>query len=84
MLIKCPNCHSKARIGSSNELTPTIRELYCQCSNAKDCGATFVYTLGLKHYLNPPINNTQQLAASLLRHLPNEQRRALLQADLFG
>jgi hypothetical protein len=44
-----------------------------------------VVSLAFKNYLNPPINNTQQLAASLLRQLPKEQRRELLaQGDLFG
>jgi cell division protein ZapA len=85
MLIHCPNCQSKARIGSSNAITITIRDLYCQCSNVKDCGCTFVVSLAFKNYLNPPVNDTQQLAANLLRHLPKEQRRELLaQVDLFA
>jgi len=84
MLVKCPNCQSKARISSSSEITLTIRDLYCQCSDVKNCGATFVMSLAFKNYLNPPINNTQQLAANLINHLPEKQRKELLQGDFFG
>lgn len=84
MLIRCPSCQSKARIGSSAEITLTIRDLYCQCSNVKDCGATFVVSLAFKNYLNPPVTSTQQLAANLISHLSKDQRRELLQGDLFN
>lgn len=80
MLIECPNCRHKARITSRNNLndSKTVADLYCQCLNAKDCGATFVMTLGLKHILNPPVSSTVQLAASLLNSLPKEERNVLL------
>jgi hypothetical protein len=41
-------------------------------------------SLAFKNYLNPPINNTQQLAANLINHLPEKQRKELLQGDFFG
>ena len=84
MLVRCPNCQAKARISSSSELSPTVRDLYCQCSDVKNCGATFVMSLAFKHYLNPPASTTQQLAANLINHLPKEQRKELLQGDFFG
>jgi hypothetical protein len=40
-------------------------------------------TLAFKNYLNPPLTNTQQLAAHLLGSLTKDQRQALLQNDLF-
>jgi hypothetical protein len=40
-------------------------------------------TLGFKNYLNPPLTNTQQLAAHLLGSLTKAQRNELLQGDLF-
>jgi len=83
MRVNCPHCYAKARITSANEITPTIRDLYCQCMNTKDCGASFVYTLAFKNHLNPPIRNTQQLAAHLINNLSKDQRAALLQSDLF-
>ena len=79
MTIYCPNCLQKARITSRNNLNDekTIADLYCQCTN-KTCSATFVATLGFKHYLNPPTESTLQLAANLLKMLPKSERRALL------
>lgn len=80
MFIQCPNCQQKARITSRNNLNDekTVADLYCQCLNAKACGATFVTTLGFKHYLNPPAQSTLQLAANLLRQLPKHERDELM------
>ena len=81
MTVYCPNCQSKARITSRNNLNTekTVADLYCQCLNTKACGATFVYTLGFKHYLNPPATSTAQLAANLLNTLTKAERAALMQ-----
>ena len=80
MTVYCPNCQSKARITSRNNLNDarTVADLYCQCLNTKDCGATFVATLGFKHYLNPPATSTAQLAANLLNTLTKAERAKLL------
>ncbi|ATG89477.1 ogr/Delta-like zinc finger family protein [Methylomonas koyamae] len=81
MTVYCPNCQSKARITSRNNLNDekTVADLYCQCLNTKACGATFVTTLGFKHYINPPATSTVQLAANLLNTLTKAERAALLQ-----
>ena len=84
MLVDCPHCLQQAIITSRNQLTPRVADLYCQCKNLPDCGASFVTSLAFKHDLNPPIKSTQQLAASLLASLPDDQRKQLLQGDLFG
>jgi hypothetical protein len=80
MTVYCPNCQSKARITSRNNLNDdkTIADLYCHCLNTTDCGATFVYTLSFKHYLNPPATSTAQLAANLINRLTRAERAALL------
>lgn len=83
MKVNCPNCHGKARITSRNDLAITVSDLYCQCMNTRSCGASFVVTLAFKNYLNPPLTNTQQLAAHLLGSLTKAQRQELLQHDLF-
>ncbi|ANE54777.1 ogr/Delta-like zinc finger family protein [Methylomonas sp. DH-1] len=81
MTVYCPHCQSKARITSRNNLNDekTVADLYCQCLNSKECGATFVTTLGFKHYINPPATSTVQLAANLLNTLSKAERTALLQ-----
>ena len=81
MQIFCPHCQQKARITSRNNMNDekTVADLYCQCLNTQACGATFVYTLGFKHYLNPPAATTLQMAANLLNTLTNAERSALLQ-----
>jgi len=84
MRVVCPHCDSKALITSSNELSKTVKDLYCTCTNAQTCGASFVYTLAYKHILNPPQQTMQQMAATVLNQLPAEQRNALLQGDLFN
>lgn len=82
MMIQCPNCLQKARITSRNNLNAegTIADLYCACTNTKDCGATFVTTLAFKHYLNPSVTSTAQLAQNILNNLTKTERAALLQS----
>lgn len=83
MKVQCPSCAGKARITSRNDITITVADLYCQCMNTAQCGASFVVTLAFKNYLNPPLTNTQQMAAHLLGSLTKAQRLELLQGDLF-
>lgn len=70
---------SADHIAQQHEPRKTVVDLYCQCKN-KECAATFVMTLAFKHYLNPPVKWTAQLAQNLLNHLSQEERAALLQA----
>ncbi len=82
MRVTCPYCRSKAIITSSNELSDTAKDLYCQCLNTKECGASFVSVLAFKHALNPPAKTTLQIAANLIMSL-NSSDRKKLQVDLF-
>jgi hypothetical protein len=82
MRIICPHCQGKALITSSNLLTDTVRDLYCTCTNSRDCGASFVFTLAYKHDLNPPQKAAFQLVATLINHLNSADKRRL-QQDLF-
>ncbi len=84
MRINCPHCQTKAVINSSNELSPSVKDLYCSCTNVMECGATFVYRLGYTHDLNPPLKSTQQLAIAVLKNLSINERQALLQSDMFN
>lgn len=72
MRIICPHCGSKAVITSRETLTETVANLYCRCKDVQSCGATFVFTLGFKQTLNPPINSIGDLAAAVLRAQENE------------
>ncbi|MGP5155201.1 ogr/Delta-like zinc finger family protein [Pseudoalteromonas sp. KG3] len=76
--VTCPNCEAKATITSREKQSAHVVNLYCSCTNTKECGATFRITQSFDHFLNPPIQNTQQLAASLLKNLSKEQQLSLL------
>jgi hypothetical protein len=79
MRIECPHCLQKARITSRNNFNEakTVADLYCQCTN-EACKATFVCTMGFKHYVNPPAKTTAQIAKNLLNHLSDDERKALV------
>lgn len=79
MRIECPHCFQKARITSRNNLNDakTVVDLYCECSN-QACKATFVFSMGFKHYVNPPAKTTAQIAKNLLSHLSKEEKARLL------
>lgn len=77
MRVICPHCDSKSTIVSSNRMSNTVSELYCQCQNARECGATFVFSLAFKHDLSPPQKTTLQILTTLLNTLTAEQRQRL-------
>ena len=83
MRVICKYCQSKALITSSNELSNTVKDLYCQCTKTRECGASFVYTLAYKHDLNPPQSTALQIAATMIKNL-NPADKQSLQSDLFG
>lgn len=76
--VTCPHCGAKATVTSREDQSSAVTHLYAACSNIKDCSATFRVTMSFDHYLNPPIKNTYDLAASLLRTLPQDQQLDLL------
>lgn len=80
MRVICPSCNAKAYITSTNALNDekTIHDLYCACTNVKDCGATFVYSLSFNHFINPPRKTTAEIAANLLNQLSKDEKAALL------
>ena len=84
MRIECPHCLKQAVITSSQKLSTSVKDIYAQCTNIPDCGASFVFTLAHKKDLNPPIKTTQQLAFELIKNMPIEDRKALMHDDLFS
>jgi hypothetical protein len=83
MRVVCPHCFNKALITSTNQLSDTVKDLYCTCTNSRECGASFVFTLSYKHDLNPPRKTTLQIAATLINKL-NPAEKQQLQRDLFA
>lgn len=76
MRVICPFCASKAIITSTNSMNneETIKKLYCTCTNAKSCSASFVYSLSYSHVINPPIRTTSEMAMSLVNRLSKEEK----------
>lgn len=79
MRVVCPFCFQKALITSRNILNEdkTIADLYCNCTNTKNCGSTFVYTLAYKHVINPPARTTAEMALNLVNTLTKEEKASL-------
>jgi len=70
--IECPNCQSKAVISNSNNIAKDIelvfmKNLYCRCTNIKDCGCTFVVSVSFSHYLSPPQRYVVEMAREIIR-----------------
>lgn len=53
MLVRCPECLSKARIAASEQITNNTRKLYCQCLNL-NCSATFNASLSFDEIIRSP------------------------------
>jgi hypothetical protein len=79
----CPYCGDRAGIEKRQNHTRRVADLYCRCQGR--CGARFVSTLGFLRYTQPPIRSVGQLAASVIRSLPRQERERLTrQGDLWG
>lgn len=83
MRVICPHCLSKSVISSSNRLSDQVTDLYCLCTNAAECGASFVSTLAYKHTLNPPMRTVSEIAMGLVNRLSNKEK-AELQKNMAG
>jgi hypothetical protein len=72
MKVVCPHCQGKARINSRTNLNAekTIVDLYCNCFDVENCGATFVFTLAFKNTLCPPLKTVRDIASEILRLSP--------------
>lgn len=53
MLVRCPECLSKARIAASEQITNNTRTLYCQCLNL-NCSSTFNASLTFGGIIRSP------------------------------
>jgi len=82
MRVICHHCESKAIISSSQELSVKVKDLYCSCTN-EACGARFVYTLGFKHMLNPPISTTKALVMTIVNGMSQDEKAEILR-DIRG
>ena len=76
--VTCPNCEAKATITSRETQSAHVVNLYCSCTNTRECGATFRITQSFDHFLNPPVQTTRQLAAALIKNLPREEQLELI------
>ncbi|MDK2597915.1 ogr/Delta-like zinc finger family protein [Pseudoalteromonas obscura] len=79
MRVYCPHCESKAVITSRQKLSTSVFDIYCSCTNVKECGATFVYVVAYKHDLNPPRGDVARLAAGVLKNIPKPMQIELLE-----
>ncbi|MFZ2170542.1 MAG: ogr/Delta-like zinc finger family protein [Methylococcaceae bacterium] len=77
MRVTCPHCRQKAVISSSNKLSDTVTDLYCNCKNTCDCGATFVFSLSYNHTINPPVETTLQIVLALVNRMTEAEKVAL-------
>lgn len=76
MRVLCPECGEKSRIQKTNRITTSVSDLYCSCGDP-ECGHTFVMNLSYSHTLSPSAKTTSQMAISLVKALPPEQRQQL-------
>ncbi|RPY83700.1 ogr/Delta-like zinc finger family protein [Pseudomonas aeruginosa] len=76
MRIYCPECDSKARIATREEISRQFVKLYCQCTNGH-CGQRFVMQLTFSHALLGPSSPLDKLLFDRLREMPSQERRVL-------
>ncbi len=78
MRVYCKECNGKAKITSSECITPMFSRLYCMCQDI-NCGHTFVSHLSFSHTLRPAAGDVDQLIFDRLRGMPAEQRREIIE-----
>lgn len=71
MRVYCKVCGQRGRITKTNQLSPDVSDLYCQCTDA-ECGHSWVATLSFSHTLNPSVKMTRQMVLGLAKGLNPE------------
>lgn len=74
MLMRCPTCQTKARIGASQQITSETRELYFQCLNL-NCSTTFVAHLSVAHIIKSPKEGSEPLDKTKQPELAKDPRQ---------
>jgi len=69
-------CGSTAIINKTNRLSVDCADMYSECKN-KSCSHQFVMSSYYSHTLSPSAKTTSELAVSLIRALPPQQRHEL-------
>lgn len=77
MRVYCKECGLRGRITKTNQLSPAVADLYCQCTDA-ECGHSWVATLSFSHTLSPSSRTASQLVLSLVGSLTPEIRQMVL------
>ncbi len=70
---RCPICNGPARIRHSQQVTPLIKDLYCQCDNV-DCGLTWKAQMEIIYVLSPSMIVNAEVEIPLA---PPEVRRKI-------
>ena len=77
MRVICPHCAAKSAIYKRNQISDSVSELYCQCSNELCC-AGFVMTLAHKHDTRPPISEVDHMVVELVSRMSQEEKKAIM------
>ncbi|MDM5136553.1 ogr/Delta-like zinc finger family protein [Aeromonas salmonicida] len=77
MRVYCKVCGQRGRITKTNQLSPAVADLYCQCTDA-ECGHSWVAILSFSHTLSPSSRTTNQLVFNLVNALSPEGRKLVL------
>lgn len=76
--IKCPHCEGKAKIRSSEEVIPMVRDLYLQCQDL-GCGHTWKAQLSFAHTICPSARPKPGLVLAM-GTAPSARRKLMLPA----
>lgn len=74
MRVYCRECGSKAIIAEEENISSVFSRLYCQCTNAKVCGHSFVAHINFSHTLKASAVNLNRSLLERLRELPRDQQ----------
>jgi hypothetical protein len=69
--MRCPNCRGALRVRSNRVVTELTRELFLQCMDAENCGATYRGQLSILNGIMPSANPREGLE---LRMSPPRRR----------
>ncbi|WP_339495083.1 ogr/Delta-like zinc finger family protein [Pseudomonas sp. RA_105y_Pfl2_P56] len=74
MRVYCRECGSKALITEEEKMSSVFSKLYCQCTNARACGHSFVAHINFSHTLKPSAVKPNNSLLVRLCELPRDQQ----------
>lgn len=70
--IRCPHCNEPARVSTSTQLSPLVRESYYDCTDVIECGHRFVVTSSIERTVVRSLKERDDIQLPVVKRHPDD------------